>query len=301
MRYQLAIVFAGILLITSCEKDIKVDVPQQGARLVLNSVNILGERFRIRLGNTVPVQNYNGNKQPDIPNATIILFENEVPADTLEYHPDEAEYVSEISSRLGYTYKIQAMAPGFPSVEATAETPVTVPMTLGYEPNIATNRFNEQMDGLNASFTDPLQTANDYYRLRIIKAGMTYQYYAGGCIESADRDIENLLDQTIGDILCYSGEGIFCNDRSFNGLPKTVSLLIKHSELQPVPDSNGNNSYIMVWLDHISEPYYKYLKTTAYLIHNNSSPFAEPTNASTNISNGYGIFTILARSQRNLR
>lgn len=301
LKYKWCSAIPIALLMASCEKDISVDVPQQSARLVLNSVNVLGEQIRVRLGHTVPILNYNGGTEPNIPDALVLLYENDELADTLAYSPDEHEYISTITSKPGRAYKVKAAASGFPSVEASTEAPVTVTLGLGYEPNAGTDRFNNRMDRLEATFTDIPGDVTDYYRLRIIKAGLNFQYFAGGCIESSDPDIENLLDETIGDVLCYSGEGIFCNDRNFNGQSKMISLLVNHKELQSVADSNGNNSYIMVWLDHISEPYYRYLKTTAYLIHNNSNPFAEPTNASTNISNGYGIFTIVARSQRNLR
>lgn len=292
---------AVILMMASCEKDIDVDVPQQDARLVVNSVNVLGERIKLKLGHTVPILNYTGGVETNIPDALVLLYENEELADTMAYEPDELGYVSRIASKQGHAYRVRVTAQGYPSVEAAAEAPGVVQLRLGYQPNVGFDRFNNVLDGVTAIFTDVPGPTTDYYRLRIIRAGLNFQHYAGGCIESSDPHIENLLDERIGDSRCYSGEGIFCNDRNFDGQSKNIDLRIRHKELESVPDSNGNNSYIMVWLDHISEPYYKYLKTTAYLIRNDTNPFAEPSNAFTNISNGYGIFTVVARSQRNLR
>lgn len=300
-RKQNWLLLISLLFLLGCQKDLNVDVPQQGPKLVMNSVNILGDRIRVQLSHSVSSIAQSSRDEDNIPDATVILFDNDGIADTLNYYPDEKEYTSDIITMQGHVYRLKAIANGYQPVEATAEVPYPVALGLNYKANAGVNRYNQSMDQFQVTFTDKADIREDYYRIRLIKAGSTFQQYTGGCIETEDPSAENLLDETIGEIKCYSGEGIFCRDQLFNGQTKVLAFFAEHKELLPVVDSAGNSSYIIIQLDHIAEPYFKYLKTTAYVIHNNANPFAEPSNAFSNVQNGYGIFTVLSRSQRNLR
>lgn len=300
-RKQNWLLLIMMILFQGCQKDLDVAVPQQGPKLVLNSVNILGDRIRVQLSHSVSSVAQSSRDEDNISDAIVILFDNDGIADTLRYYPDEKEYASDITTMQEHVYRLKAIANGYQTVEATADVPYPVTLDLHYKADTGVNRYHQSTDLLRVTFTDKADSREDYYRVRMIKAGSTFQQYTGGCIETSDPSAENLLDETIGEIGCFSGEGIFCRDQLFNGQAKVLALFAEHKELLPVIDSVGNSSYIIVQLDHMSESYFKYLKTTAYVIHNNANPFAEPSNAFSNIQNGYGIFTVLSRSQRNIR
>src|SRR5215217_6711931 len=109
-----------IVLLQACQKDLDIDVPQQGPKLVLNSVNVLGDRIRVQLSHSVSSISSASQDEHNIPNAIIVLFDNDGIADTLNYYPDEREYTSDIATIQGHVYRLKAIADGYQTVEATA-------------------------------------------------------------------------------------------------------------------------------------------------------------------------------------
>ena len=71
---------------------------------------------------------------------------------------------------------------------------------------------------------------------------------------------------------------------------------MEHESLVQLADSTGQLMPRTVILEHLSDDYYRYLKTSAYsdrTIEGGSS-LTEPRTPTGNVKNGYGLFTVFA-------
>ena len=67
--------------------------------------------------------------------------------------------------------------------------------------------------------------------------------------------------------------------------------------LMSIQDSAGQTFPRTLVLEHVSDEYCRYLKTQRFADDNCDNPFAERYNVSTNVKNGFGIFTFIGRSE----
>lgn len=283
-----------VFLLVSCEKEIKIKVPEQPKKLVFYSVSYPGDPIRLILRSTVNALSY--RRQPtNVTNATVILYDNGQVADTLSYDPAEEYYVSKTAAQYGHKYQLSAVAPGFPLAEATAEMPEEVPLQVSVTPNVRNGSSGASLDEVVTRFNDPGATT-DYYRLVIRRYfTMWNSYNVMSCIELTDASLEQLRDPDPDQKICYDGSNIYLRDLLFNGRTKEIRFFANHDEISPVYQDQ-DSVYTIFTLEHYNEAYFRYLKSYEYLQYNDDNPFAEPANVYSNVKNGYGIFAFINRS-----
>jgi hypothetical protein len=113
--------------------------------------------------------------------------------------------------------------------------------------------------------------------------------------------VESISSEDIGQNTCMDSEGIFLRDDLFDGTNKELSLFVNTMYTQKRVFPNGEVVYPEITLYHVSEAYFKYMKSYMFANMNNGNPFAEPTNVYTNVTNGFGIFSIQSIDIREIK
>lgn len=293
--YQIAILVCTIVSFTSCEKDIKVDVPEMKEGLTLFSHTETGTPMTVVVGKSMSILRYTNRSEMYVTNATVKLYVNGTFVQTLEYEPTMNWYFSTVDVEPGKRYKLVVEAPGFTTVEAEAEAPGKVPAKLQYiaDTTIA-NPFGGGMMMATAvaiSFDDP--AGADYYQLNFYTADQL----AMGFVPEPSQECLNIKDPSIDpqlDVLdggnCVSGDVVF-NDDLFSGKNKQIMTAVSPFTLSPII---GEDTILPAFkITRISEARYRYVKSYKKARDTDGNPFAEPVNVYTNVKNGHGIFSIV--------
>lgn len=296
-RILLSIVVAASVL-SSCEKAININTPPVAHKLVLNCSNMAGKPVTLLLTRNASIK----EKNPDflIGNATVTLYTDGVFTETLAMY-NAGQYYSVATLQAGHQYTIKASAPSYPDISATLTVPTAVPVaSLTRALQVRKDQDGNLQDLLTLTFTDPGQ-AGDYYLIRINGPhDTTYNYMSNFCVYSPDAGVENFNGDLADDNSCLDNNGIFMRDELFNGRVKELKLYVPSDVM--IPQYNGTDSlYGTVQLFHVTEDYFKFLKSYKVAEMANGDPFSEPVNVYTNVLNGYGIFSVLNVDERQVR
>jgi len=128
----------------------------------------------------------------------------------------------------------------------------------------------------------------------------SFYHISGHCVNSSDASIESNSSDLADANTCLDNRGIFLRDALFNGRQKELKIYVNTGDLQPI--FNGTDTlYPNVLLQHVPESYFRYRKSLSVAQDANGNPFAEPANVYTNVTNGYGIFTIYTQDRVEVR
>lgn len=300
--------FLILILAAACEKEVIVEVPDQQAKLVVNGIIRTQANFRVTVGKTADVLDFNNASGYRVTNALVQLFENNVLRDTLVYDSASAGYNVKRNMRpvAGRTYLLKVSAPGFGPVESVTKAPRSTPIeSLTRLTNVRKDAAGNFMDEIKLTFTDEATLGNHYF-FRVRRAryqGGNSVIYAGiECMRSPDRDIEG---RSSGDPLhfetCIDRE-FYMRDINFNGKKKELVLYIDHNALEPVYVQSLNQHYKpIIELHTITADHYKYNKSIGAYRDAEDNPFAEPVLVYSNVKNGYGIFTTFDVARDSIR
>ncbi len=291
----------AFITFVSCEKTIKVNPPGHAPKLVVESNTPAGAPFMIKLSKTVPVLAYRSQDNYSVSDATVILHEDNLPVDTLEYDILSESYHSTHLAVPGRTYQLKMTAPGVPEAFAGSIVPTSVPVTEVIRTKEARIFNGETQDELKIRFEDPA-AAGDYYIIAINPVFIFTPFpHDTRCVYSTDASIEYFNDEFIDIYTCIESNAIFISDKLFNGTTKEVSIFTNSDNLIPSTDSAGNAIFPTVLLYHVTEDYFRYRKSHQYVMNNEGNPFSEPAGVHTNIRNGYGIFSIMSADIKEIR
>jgi len=303
MRYLNHTMIVLALFAASCEKTVTVNPPAHESRVVATSSTTTGDRFFFSLTKTVPVLSYSSNKDYSIKDAAILLKESGQIIDTLYFDANAGGYTSGTRAEQGKTYEVVVNAPGLPAVSAVATAPAPVAIkALTRLKEVQMNKDGMVQDEIRISFDDPV-AAGDYYIVKVFAASPLTDSFKmpAGCVNSHDPSIESWESEGFEPYDCLNGDAIFLRDQLFNGATKELRLFVSSYSLLPWEDTAGNISYPYIELYHVSEDYFKYLKSYHFAAANNGNPFAEPTNVHTNVRGGYGVFSIESRDRKEIK
>ena len=288
------VLFIGCQL-CCCEKPKDITLPELPPVLVLHGYIGTGEAFAVSVGKTA----INAGIIPDdstllVKNALVVLYENGVIIDTLEYGNIIRQYVSSNSIRAttGKTYRVIAQAPGYTSVEATAKAPSFVPTNSVVRTQGARiDEFGNPMDDITFSFPDPAAEKNYYLaELNTYQPGPVPNAF---CVFTYDPSV----DKHQGDLdpfetaNCISSREFIFNDKLFNGETKELTISTVASNLKSYTD--GNRLYRPYLKKYsLSQEYFQYLSDVLTLGVLRDNPFSRPYTIPGNVKNGYGLFTI---------
>lgn len=300
------------IVLLACEKPVTIDIPQKPSRLVINgwvgndsiiSVHVGKSRYSL-----APRDSWSQLLETyTVKNAVPVVYENNIPVDTLVYDAVTYQYRSTRSKRIrqGYTYRVKVNAPDFP--EAWAETPVpsqSVITKLERVRNARTNSAGQPEDEITITLDDPAGEEN-FYLVQIFTSAYNIGHgYPVSCVRTTDKDIEMMRYDTdpMDPDNCFNGNELLMKDVHFNGRQKVLKLYVESSLLPDYVDpNNGNVNRPYIYVYRITKDHFKFMKSFAIYWSTDENPFAEPVNVFSNVQNGYGVFSTYTKMTDTLR
>lgn len=295
MKLNIIAIAVGTMLFTSCEKEIIVDVPPHEPNLVINSVSYTGDTVRVMLSKSIDVLKHKYGTDLTVQNAVVQLQAGDKAAVTMKYDNTTGMYMSNMVAEPGIAYSVKAIAPGFKDVSATTHAPGIVKIqSLQRIKDVRLDIDGNTQDELRLTFDDPGGEKN-YYIVIISASYMVNNYEEtaySGCVNTSDPSVETLYDESIDQNTCIESNGIFLRDELFDGKRKELRLFVRSTDLQVVEMPGLGLVYPTIEIQHVTEEYFRYIKSSRYAAINSGNPFAEPSNVYANITNGYGIFSV---------
>lgn len=231
------------------------------------------------------------NNQIDfLENAKAYIYEEGVLKDSLTFDNIIKQYHSTLNSFLaGKIYKLVVQHPSFKNAEASDIMPTQVIPQSDFKPESKTfyiPEYEQNMlfDEISITLNDDAGTT-DYYSIVIYgRDSFSNLLYP---LETLcfDNDLETEYDDddpTTTESLTY-GKLIF-KDKNFDGVNKKIIIYSRH-DLWAVTE-------VICVVSHMSENYYRYLKTFGRYQNTEGNPFAEPVQVYSNTINGAGIFAL---------
>jgi hypothetical protein len=312
-RYNLLVILIVIFLF-GCEREVMVDIPTQETKLVVNSISNrdstfspLIERFELGKSRNIlePIEANSQTLRESLfaKDGIFYLYANDVLFDTLiydnalGYYPRRHFFPGIIKK-----YTIKGGAPGFSPIEASTVIPAYIPVkVVGYKPN-----FRKRIDGTNVDeviiqINDPINEKN-FYGLYFRKATSNNAWLPVYCFSSKDQDIDEIREQFNPFNIEPCLQSAYFTDINFNGTEKQIKLEVPSADMQPYTDiQTGVVTRPLVRIEHITEDYYRYIRSRNKNISIQGNPFAEPVSVYSNIKNGYGIFTFYTSAQQEIK
>ena len=303
MRKWLYYIILFLLMPAACNKSIEIDVPSQTPVLVLNAQWQQAQLFNLRLTRSRGINDpldtgSNLIRTYEIKNAFITIKQNNVVIDTLKYDSLNFRYINKTKKTIiGNTYQVDATVPGFVSVSAAS--PVNSLMSISstqLRRAIGYNSYGDLIDQISFSFNDN-SSSTDYYLIRIHKSDGNY----ADCIGTTDTDFEKMIfNSPYTTETCIDGNKLLLSDQNFNGQTKKIIVTVASNQMD-ITVIPGKTRRPYIELLHITEDYFKYIKSYNDYDISSLNPFAEPTNVYKNVKNGYGFFTAFSMATDTLR
>lgn len=303
MKIRIIAFAAGIIMFSSCEKEVIIDVPEHQPRLVVNS-EVLDDTIAISVGKSIDVLKHKYGTDLYLKNAIVMLETTGKAAEQLKYDESAGYYKATTAVQPGVEYKIRVSATGFEDASAVTKSPQPVAIkSVQRIKDVRLDMSGMKQDEIRLTFEDDA-TQDNYYIVRVNIGYMpdSFSNYVGTtCVNTTDPSVESIYDETIDQNTCIESDGIFLRDDLFNGKTKELRLYITSDMLNPAQIPGVGEVYATIELLHVTEEYFKYLKSFRYASINSGNPFAEPTNVYTNITNGFGIFTVVQMDEAEIR
>jgi hypothetical protein len=277
LRRYYSILF--IVLLAGCDLVVDVDIPIEKRTLVLNSFFNPDSVWEAKVSLNRHILDEAGF--PYVDDAEVIVFDGEIPMDTLQ-HDSLGYYKSDRASAIpGKLYTLRASAPGYGNVESSSSCPENV--AVEFSPiEESVGEFGEQVYNFSVTFTDP--AGENFYQIMAIGEyrftnPQTGQGFVGRNVIRTWSDDEGIDDGQIA-----NGEGFFFPDVLFNGDRFTVNVKMAPNRW------NAQQSKHFIYFRTLSKDYYKYKITSLLQDFTSGDPFAQPVKVYNNITNGFGIF-----------
>jgi Domain of unknown function (DUF4249) len=287
MKKQNVLYIAFLIVLASCERDVNVDIPYEGDKLVLNSFMKADSLFYAQISKTKRLSRSFNNTSPA--GTAVQLFKNGIFAENLVQKDinNVSYFVSTSKAVIGNTYTLKASATGLTNVEGTdiiPAKPITVPVSFLLSSSSSTSNYNSKV---KIKLNDPVGTKN-YYMLKIFQVdtnlsaiGPRYNIYRsqGQFFEADIVGANTGIGAIFGDV--GTNQAVFTDDQ-FNGKEITINMDVDSY-------TQTNVSYLAISLTGLSSEAYKYLKSSETQFNVQGDPFAEVAIVYNNIKNGYGV------------
>ncbi len=293
-KFYAVVLMANFLIIASCEKVIKVNLPSLKNELVINSNSEVNQSLSVNISRSNSLANHKYNPDLAVYNATVKLFVDGVFTETLTYD-SAVGYYSASSTLPGKQYTLRVSAPTYTDADATITAPSAVHISnITRIPFARKDQDGNEQDELIVTFSDP-PAMGDYYIIKLHSRDDSIGFNISNfCVNSPDAGIESVANEPITGTSCLENTGIFFRDALFNGQQKNLVLYAQSYNI--APQFNGADSlFATIELIHVPEAYFRYAKSSILANNTNGDPFSEPVNVYTNVNNGLGIFSLISR------
>ncbi|MES2837050.1 MAG: DUF4249 domain-containing protein [Bacteroidota bacterium] len=291
MNYLKLFFYSIAFLFMSCEKVIEPgDLPEQDARIVVNSILYTNQSFRVNI--SVSKSILSGKDYKYIKNAVCGIYENDVLIESLQTDTN-GDCRSSFEPKANKKYTIKVSAPNFEG-EVIASTTI---------PDKVRHTSIERYDTLNYNYrfisNDSTQiSGSTKFKFKIIDDLTQKNYYS---IQSSVLFFDSLNQQMFPQHYKYLINNSNNSNNQNNYDAYTINLddltLVNGNEIAVDFELsvNSENSYdvksmqVYLYLYSLSEDYYKYKTTLNKQASTGVSLFAEPVLVYSNVNNGMGI------------
>ncbi|MCF6242218.1 MAG: DUF4249 domain-containing protein [Bacteroidales bacterium] len=303
MKKNIIIAFIIVAIFSSCEKTITIEIPDNGRKLVVNSLFTGDSVLSLSLLESKYIldesfSDYYRYEYDSVSGAKIDLYENEQFIEQLN-EISKGKYQSNYIIKTDKDYQIKVLAENFPDLSAESYVPEK-PEILGLEVYDTRDEEGYEVTGFTLRFKDNPEQSNYYFIEAFEKVVMKDQSWETG--NDTIISYTNSLNVYSSDPNAYSddwglGEGILLNDELLNGEDYLFKFFAYSSSYyyydeygNSYPDENIISVTYVVYLNSISKDYYQYYKSLSKHLEAQYEFFMEPVQVYTNVENGFGIF-----------
>jgi Domain of unknown function (DUF4249) len=289
MRLSTFVLFCSVLMF-GCEKELDLEVPFKGQKLVINAFNNPDSIWLLQLSLTRHVldTNYYFFQVPRSAVVTIVDPSNDAVVDVLTAdNLFESTYKGTSKPEPGKEYRIRVVTSDYGTAEATCVIPHPVPITKIEIDSVSF--FQSNSLGLKIYFKDPPAQKN-FYNLNFLAHTFYLDYRTNDTIRNIGHVYFEVGESTlIDDVISMSD--LYITDTFFDGDEHTLTVRVNRRYF----DSRAATSLHVV-LSNITEPYYQYMTTSKLQANSGGDPFAQPVQVYNNVQNGFGIFAGYSQS-----
>jgi Domain of unknown function (DUF4249) len=286
---RLLLLIVSAIALGSCERDVAIDLPYEGNKIVMNALIMRDSLVYARVTNSSELNTNSSFQTPA--GAAISLYENDVLKETMQRKMINGyEYfVSSFRSQEGKKYTLKATASGLDAAEGSDRIPAKPSFGVEEYKEVTVNGTVEYR--VTIRINDPAGEKN-YYRLRLYGADTNLS--ATGprvLVRKYDRqyfDVDNLASNAAFDVFGDNEyREVFFTDDRFDGRDVSLTLNLSY---------NNGSTYLAPELVQLTRDAYRYLQSRDNQVTNEGNPFTEAVVVYTNIAGGYGIVGGMADS-----
>jgi len=275
------------LIFYSCQKKVKIDVPDDGRKLVVNSLFEADSLLTINITKSKHIlddtyyDTYSGFYH--IPNAKVSLFKNNVFLENLT-EIEQGNYKSTFSLTDNAEYSISVKVENF-------EEATSIKIDKFEFNDYTEGQYGSIMANFSLEFTDDGNVENYYLLEMYIK--QEYTIYNEETEEDEMFEERYSLYITPKDLRYKEtdyGEGIFFDDNFFNGTKNNFQFSIYSYSFYEDEQTGETKDKYYIYLNSVSKEYYLYVQSLDKHQYAKDDFFAEPVHVYSNIENGFGIF-----------
>jgi hypothetical protein len=293
----------AIIALTSCEKDIRLNIKDEGGKLVLFAFIQPDSSLNISLTKSTGI--FSTSSYHLIQNGTIRLYRNGFFTGDLPY-PNQTTWGNWPSIRFkqGDTVKIGAYDDAENLVTGTTVIPYSVPIqkidTIR-ETIPGNDGFPKIIMNLGIHLTDEALN-NNYYQLHLfdeywkVENNILVHHYDTISFSKDDKVFYN-QDQAATSFGNIDFQGLF-TDQKINGLNHRLKINLPISYFEPQPEIT--NRHLRIVLYHLSEDYYLYMRSRIISNAYGGMPIFEPVKIHNNVSQGKGVIASLTATKASL-
>lgn len=296
------ILLAFSMMFASCEKTfntvINIDVPHTPMIAMTLSNMTIDNYIKGAITETRKITGASyGNTS--LINAKALIYEDGILKDSLAYFSVEDIFLSHQNNWIpNKTYKVVISDAGKETVNATDVMPALVTPTsvtrVKDSKSFTLPDYNNKpivCDEITITFNDPSAGKNHYTVDFTMLDSFSGHYYSTNFItfdDDVETDYDDDADPTATTSMKYGT--LYLNDDNFNGQTKKLVVYIPRM-------FNTSTDTISVQFNHISDNYYKYIRTLNKYLNAEGNPFSEPVQVFSNVNYGAGIFALQQRLQ----
>ncbi len=272
-----------VTLLTSCFKEVDIDLPDPEPTLVLGGMVESGKNIEVMVTRTLP----NDDTLFVLEKGANVTIETDGNLYQLE-KKDEYYYTSNVIAEVNKTYSINVIVDGYPEVSAFDSVPESSDFVI--EKYIETAYVDNEGCSYSSMTIDILEIPETitYYEVRLKCEtdffSTTNYYYADLTSNDIIIKDEGVVNETYGKV------GLIFSNRLIDTTNQKLTFFFEN-----YPDDELNRiNEVEVQLRRVSYDYYLYKKKLYLNIENQYGDVwdgsGNPVDAYSNVTNGYGIF-----------
>lgn len=281
-----------VIAFAGCELIIEPDLPDHTPRLVIKAFFTPDRGWAASVSRSAGILDPSPGSERLVTAANVELLSDGRVIDRLPFLQGERVYASEKPLQAGRSYSLRVSAPGFETVHASDILPEMIPTSVvSYHLETSDSDHGElgviEITDLliKLQIQDPPDEEN-WYQIRVIAPDRRGRYDKHFSTRDASIVTDNRIeDPVLEGVEPFVGTEPFFKDVLFDGESHEIELSLTHFEIE-----SSQERKIWLQIRHISEVYYRHLRSALLQKTTDDNPFAEPVRIYSNIENGYGIF-----------